>query len=264
MTGPDPVIHVIDDDASFRSSIGRLLEALGYRVTLYESGEQFLRSPLCTDPGCILLDLRMAGLDGLQLQQRLADVQTLLPVVFLTGHGDITASVQAMKSGAEDFLVKPVSKAELLDAIGRAPRAIRPDRTDPPSRGPALAPRAGRLPAVRARQAEQADCPRTGEIRANHQGATPEHHAEARGSFGRRSRFDGREARLVGCDREQPCETGLSLFSRVGPALRRAWTSLVQRRGTFSASRLYIAENNLAASGRRLLLSTIGRQPGSS
>ena len=120
MTGSDPVIHVIDDDASFRSSIGRLLEALGYRVTLYESGEQFLRSPLCTDPGCILLDLRMAGLDGLQLQQRLADVQTLLPVVFLTGHGDITASVQAMKSGAEDFLVKPVSKAELLDAIERA------------------------------------------------------------------------------------------------------------------------------------------------
>jgi FixJ family two-component response regulator len=120
MAGPDPVIHVIDDDASFRSSVGRLLEASGYRVTLYESGEQFLRSPLCTDPGCILLDLRMAGLDGLQLQQRLADVQTLLPVIFLTGHGDIPASVQAMKSGAEDFLVKPVSKAALLDAIERA------------------------------------------------------------------------------------------------------------------------------------------------
>ena len=120
MTGSAPVIHVVDDDASFRSSIGRLLEASGYRVALYESGDQFLRSPLCTDPGCILLDLRMAGLDGLQLQQRLADVQTLLPVVFLTGHGDIPASVQAMKSGAEDFLVKPVSKAELLDAIERA------------------------------------------------------------------------------------------------------------------------------------------------
>jgi FixJ family two-component response regulator len=115
-----PVIHVVDDDASFRSSVGRLLEASGYHVALYESGDQFLRSPLCTDPGCILLDLRMAGLDGLQLQQRLADLQTLLPVIFLTGHGDIPASVQAMKSGAEDFLVKPVSKAALLDAIGRA------------------------------------------------------------------------------------------------------------------------------------------------
>jgi FixJ family two-component response regulator len=122
MTGAAPVIHVVDDDASFRNSIGRLLEASGYRVTLYESGEQFLRSPLCTDPGCILLDLRMAGLDGLQLQQRLSDVQTLLPVVFLTGHGDIPASVQAMKSGAEDFLVKPVSKAALLEAIERALR----------------------------------------------------------------------------------------------------------------------------------------------
>ncbi len=122
MTGAAPVIHVVDDDASFRNSIGRLLEASGYRVTLYELGEQFLRSPLCTDPGCILLDLRMAGLDGLQLQQRLSDVQTLLPVVFLTGHGDIPASVQAMKSGAEDFLVKPVSKAALLEAIERALR----------------------------------------------------------------------------------------------------------------------------------------------
>jgi len=122
MTGAAPVIHVVDDDASFRNSIGRLLEASGYRVTLYESGEQFLRSPLCTDPGCILLHLRMAGLDGLQLQQRLSDVQTLLPVVFLTGHGDIPASVQAMKSGAEDFLVKPVSKAALLEAIERALR----------------------------------------------------------------------------------------------------------------------------------------------
>ena len=122
MTVRAPVIHVIDDDASFRISIGRLLEASGYRVALYESGDQYLRSPLCTDPGCILLDLRMTGLDGLQLQQRLADVQTLLPVIFLTGHGDIPASVQAMKSGAEDFLTKPVSKAALLEAIGRALR----------------------------------------------------------------------------------------------------------------------------------------------
>jgi FixJ family two-component response regulator len=120
MIGSAPVIHVVDDDASFRNSVGRLLEASGYRVALYASGDQFLRSPLRTDPGCILLDLRMAGLDGLQLQQRLAGVQTILPVIFLTGHGDIPASVQAMKSGAEDFLVKPVSKAALLDAIGRA------------------------------------------------------------------------------------------------------------------------------------------------
>jgi FixJ family two-component response regulator len=120
MIGSAPVIHVVDDDASFRNSVGRLLQASGYRVALYASGDQFLRSPLRTDPGCILLDLRMAGLDGLQLQQRLAGVQTILPVIFLTGHGDIPASVQAMKSGAEDFLVKPVSKAALLDAIGRA------------------------------------------------------------------------------------------------------------------------------------------------
>ena len=120
MTGPAPVIHVVDDDQSFRSSIGRLLEASGYRVALYASGDQLLRSPPGSDPGCILLDLRMAGLDGLQLQRRLVDLQTLLPVVFLTGHGNIPASVQAMKSGAEDFLTKPVSKTTLLEAIERA------------------------------------------------------------------------------------------------------------------------------------------------
>jgi FixJ family two-component response regulator len=120
MTEPAPVIHVVDDDQSFRSSIGRLLEASGYRVALYASGDQLLRNPPGSDPGCIVLDLRMAGLDGLQLQQRLLDLQTLLPVVFLSGHGDIPASVQAMKSGAEDFLTKPVSKATLLEAIGRA------------------------------------------------------------------------------------------------------------------------------------------------
>jgi FixJ family two-component response regulator len=120
MTGDAPVIHVVDDDQSFRSSIGRLLEASGYRVALYASGDQLLRSPPGTDPGCIVLDLRMAGLDGLQLQRRLLDLQTLLPVVFLSGHGDIPASVQAIKSGAEDFLTKPVSKATLLEAIERA------------------------------------------------------------------------------------------------------------------------------------------------
>jgi FixJ family two-component response regulator len=120
VTEPAPVIYVVDDDQSFRSSIGRLLEASGYRVALYESGDQLLRRPPGSDPGCIVLDLRMAGLDGLQLQQRLLDLQTLLPVVFLSGHGDIPASVQAMKSGAEDFLTKPVAKATLLDAIERA------------------------------------------------------------------------------------------------------------------------------------------------
>jgi len=117
-----PVIHVVDDDPSFRSSVGRLLEASGYRVALYASGDQLLRSPPGSDPGCIVLDLRMAGLDGLQLQRRLLDLQTLLPVVFLSGHGDIPASVQAMKSGAEDFLTKPVAKATLLVAIERALR----------------------------------------------------------------------------------------------------------------------------------------------
>jgi len=120
MTAASPTIHVVDDDKSFRTSIGRLLTASGYHVVLYESGAQLLEKPPGDGPGCILLDMRMPGLSGLDLQERLAKLNIILPVVFLTGHGDIPTSVQAMKSGAEDFLTKPASKARVLDAIERA------------------------------------------------------------------------------------------------------------------------------------------------
>jgi FixJ family two-component response regulator len=115
-----PVVHVVDDDAGFRKAIARLLQASGYRVALYESGDRLIENPPGSDPGCILLDMRMTGLSGLELQDRLRERGVILPIVFLTGHGDIATSVRAIKAGAEDFLSKPVSKEILLQAVERA------------------------------------------------------------------------------------------------------------------------------------------------
>lgn len=120
MTSVSCLVHVIDDDASWRISVERLLSAAGYRVALYESAERFLETPRVDSPGCILLDLRMPGLTGLQLQQRLVAMRHELPIIFLSGHGDIATSVLAMKTGAEDFLTKPVDTDVLLSAVKRA------------------------------------------------------------------------------------------------------------------------------------------------
>jgi FixJ family two-component response regulator len=117
---PAPLIHVIDDDAAMRTALGRLLTACGYRVQLYESGRAFLDGGSHDAAGCILLDVNMPGLTGLQLQEHLAGSGSILPIVFLTGSGDIAMSVRAIKAGAEDFLSKPIAREALLDAIGRA------------------------------------------------------------------------------------------------------------------------------------------------
>jgi FixJ family two-component response regulator len=115
------LIHVVDDDASFRTSVARLLRASGYEVAVYESASQLLEQlPGDVGPSCILLDVRIPGLSGPELQDRLTELGSTLPIVFLTGHADIPTSVRAIKAGAEDFLTKPVSKADLLDAIERA------------------------------------------------------------------------------------------------------------------------------------------------
>jgi FixJ family two-component response regulator len=115
-----PVIHVVDDDESFRTAVARLLQACGYRVALYESARQLLEKPPAMEPGCILLDVRMPGMSGHELQARLLKIGNALPIVFLTGHGDIRMSVRAIKAGAEDFLSKPVSRKTLIEAIQRA------------------------------------------------------------------------------------------------------------------------------------------------
>jgi len=115
-----PIIHVVDDDPSFRTAVTRLLRAAKYEVRSYASASEFLDSSPCAVPGCILLDLQMPGLSGLDLQQRLFKAGAQIPIIFITGHGDIPMTVQAMKAGAVEFLTKPFREQELLDAIRRA------------------------------------------------------------------------------------------------------------------------------------------------
>ena len=115
------LVHVIDDDASFRTAIERRLKFAGYEVETYSSGQQLLdRLPNVEKPGCILLDVQMPGLTGLELQSRLAERGSLLPIIFVTGHSDTPTTVRAIKAGAEDFLTKPASSEELIGAIERA------------------------------------------------------------------------------------------------------------------------------------------------
>ena len=120
MNADKPTIHVVDDDASFRNAISRLVRAGGYAVQAFASATEFLQSARTDAPGCVLLDLHMPGPSGLDLQSALARSENPLPIVFLTGHGDIPTSVHAMRAGADDFLTKPVKKEVLFPAIERA------------------------------------------------------------------------------------------------------------------------------------------------
>ncbi len=115
-----PLIHVVDDDESLRTALLRLLDAAGFEARGYASTGDFLLHPPPDRPGCVLLDIRMPGPSGLELQAALQSRGVALPVVFLTGHGDVASSVRAMKAGAVDFLAKPVKRETLLDALKRA------------------------------------------------------------------------------------------------------------------------------------------------
>jgi len=120
-TSTPALIHVVDDDASFRTAIERRLRLAGYDVATYASAQHLLDSlPDDSARSCILLDVWIPGLSGLDLQIRLRDAGSTLPIVFLTGHADIATTVQAIKAGAEDFLTKPISSERLMDAIERA------------------------------------------------------------------------------------------------------------------------------------------------
>jgi FixJ family two-component response regulator len=115
------VIHLVDDDVSFRRALSRLLHAFGFEVAAYGSARELLdHLPQPSEPSCILLDVQIPGLTGPELQDRLIGLGYELPVIFLTGHGDIPTSVQAIKAGAEDFLTKPVPSEVLYKAIVRA------------------------------------------------------------------------------------------------------------------------------------------------
>jgi FixJ family two-component response regulator len=115
------VVHLIDDDLSFRIALARLLRTFGYHVESYRSAGEFLRRrPDNNIPSCILLDAELPGVSGPELQERLTKLGSTLPIIFLTGHGDISMSVRAIKAGAVDFLTKPVSKVALIKAIDDA------------------------------------------------------------------------------------------------------------------------------------------------
>lgn len=115
------IIHIVDDDASFRTAMERRLKKAGYEVETYSSAQHLLeRLPDNRRPGCILLDVRIPELSGPELQRRLSSLGVELPIIFLTGFGDIRTTVQAIKAGADDFLTKPVSSDQLLNAIQRA------------------------------------------------------------------------------------------------------------------------------------------------
>jgi FixJ family two-component response regulator len=131
MTEPHPAVFVVDDDAAVRKSLVRLLKSAGYRAESFASADEFLgywkKNPI---PGCVLLDIQMPGLDGLQLQEQLQNSTHGIPVIFITGHGDIPSSVKAMKAGAVDFFSKPFNDEDLLQAIREAIQRDHQARTD--------------------------------------------------------------------------------------------------------------------------------------
>ena len=115
-----PVVFVVDDDDSVRASLERLIRSAGFTVKTFASANQFLKSERPDVPGCLVLDVKLPGLGGLDLQQRLAESDLAIPIVFITGHGDIPMSVRAIKAGAVEFLTKPFRDQDLLDAINQA------------------------------------------------------------------------------------------------------------------------------------------------
>jgi FixJ family two-component response regulator len=120
MSKAEPTIQIVDDDASFLAATSRLLRASGFAVKTFSSAGDFLARRDADAPGCVLADLQMPGMNGLDLQSALARSRNTVPILFLTGHGDIPSSVRAMRGGAEDFLEKRAPKEKLLDAVRRA------------------------------------------------------------------------------------------------------------------------------------------------
>jgi len=120
MSAPGAVVYIVEDDPSFRKSMQRLLRASGYEVVSYESANSFLMQASIRHPGCLLLDVQLPDIDGIQLQRKLTEKGIRLPIVFMTGHGTIPIGIQAMKDGAVDFLPKPFATKDLLSAIAKA------------------------------------------------------------------------------------------------------------------------------------------------
>ena len=134
-----PTVHVVDDDASVRKSLNRLLSAAGYEVELFERAGDFVDHMHHEGPACLVLDIRLPDQSGLDLQETLSTVEERMPIVFITGHGDIPMTVKAMKAGAVDFLAKPFDESVLLNAIETAIRLDRQEFQQRRERGTAKA-----------------------------------------------------------------------------------------------------------------------------
>jgi FixJ family two-component response regulator len=133
MNDPDPIVFVVDDDPSIRDALTSLLRSVGLGVETFGSAQAFLRHPRPDASGCLVLDVRLPGLSGLDLQRELAAAEMTMPIIFITGHGDIPMTVQAMKAGAVEFLTKPFRDQDLLDAIAQAiarDHVVRQQRSD--------------------------------------------------------------------------------------------------------------------------------------
>src|ERR1700681_20480 len=117
MTDPDPIVFVVDDDASVRDAVKKLIASVGLRVETFESSREFLSRKRPEAPGCLVLDVRLPDLGGLEFQRALAEANIHIPIIFITGHADVPMTVRAMKAGAVEFLTKPFRGQELLDAI---------------------------------------------------------------------------------------------------------------------------------------------------
>jgi FixJ family two-component response regulator len=128
MTVTDECVFVVDDDDSVRRSLSRLIRSAGWRVETFPTAKSFLEYTPPNRPGCLVLDLQLPGMSGLELQRSLVEAGRDIPIVFITGHGDVPSSVRAMKGGAVDFLQKPFDDQELLDCIARALRRSREQR----------------------------------------------------------------------------------------------------------------------------------------
>jgi FixJ family two-component response regulator len=143
----NPVVYVVDDDPSIRDALDSLIRSVGFRAQTFASAQDFLKSARPDAPGCLVLDVRLPGLSGLDLQRELSRVDIRIPIIFITGHGDIPMSVSAMKAGAVEFLTKPFRDQDLLDAIqaaverDRASQAGRAELAELRSRYRSLTPR---------------------------------------------------------------------------------------------------------------------------